>query len=445
MIIIIGFVLLVVLLVVGVPVLYCFAAVTILLATVLGYTPLGLFPTMYGKLANVVLLSIPLFIMAGGVMGKGRIGDTLVDLIETIFFRVKGCLALVTTASCAVFGSICGSGAATLSCIGSIMLPKMRERKYPMEFAAAIACCSAPIGMLIPPSSIQIVVAWAANLSVLACFLSTVIPGIILTVLLCATSYFILRKNPDIATCVAAGQVISFKDKRSYFKLLGNRTKDAIPALLMPVIILGGIYGGIMTPTEAAAVSVFYAIPVAVFVYKGIKMIEVKDVLIDTANTTGIVMVMVVMTMVMGQILTMENVPGMMLDFVTNISQGNKMVVLIMINVFLVAIGMIMDDTCATMLCTPLLMPLAISFGISPYQMAAILGVNLGMGNVTPPTAPFLYMASQMANVNSAKVIKYVLILILCAYIPTLILTSYIPEISTFLPQLILGDKIVMR
>jgi C4-dicarboxylate transporter DctM subunit len=443
MIMIVGFILLVVLLIIGVPVLYCFATVTIFLAAILGYTPLGLFPTMYGKLANVVLLSIPLFIMAGGIMEHGKIGDALINLIETILFKVKGCLALVTTVACAVFGSICGSGAATLSCIGSIMLPKMRDRKYPMEFAAAIACCSAPIGMLIPPSSIQIVVAWAANLSVLACFLSTVIPGIILTTLLCVTSYFILKKNPDIVTGVAAGQVISFADKKAYFKLLGNRTKEAGPALFMPVLILGGIYGGIMTPTEAAAVSVFYAIPVAVLIYKGIKMSEVKDVLIDTANTTGIVMVMCVMTMVMGQILTMERVPDMMLNFFTDISQGNKIVVLIMINIFLVAIGMIMDDTCATMLCTPLLMPLAISFGISPYQMAAILGVNLGMGNVTPPTAPFLYMASQMANVNSAKVIKYVLILIACAYVPTVILTSYIPELATFLPKLILGDKFI--
>lgn len=443
MIMVIGFVLLVMLLIIGIPVLYCFAAVTIFFAMFLGYTPMALFPTMYGKLSNVVLLSIPLFIMAGGVMEHGRIGDSLVNLIETILFKIKGSLALVTTVASAVFGSICGSGAATLSCIGSIMLPKMRDRKYPMEFVAAIACCSAPLGMLIPPSAIQIVVAWSANLSVLACFLSTVIPGIILTILLCITSYFILRKNPDILTGVVAGETIDFHDKKAYFKLLGNRTKNAIPALFMPVLILGGIYGGIMTPTEAAAVSVFYAIPVSVFVYKGMKITEVKEVLVDTANTTGVVMIMVAMTMIMGQILIMENLPGMMLDFVTDVSQGNKIIVLIMINVFLIAIGMIMDDTCATMLCTPLLMPLAKSFGISPYQMAAILGVNLGMGNVTPPTAPYLYLASQMANVNSAKVIKYVLILIIFAYIPTLLLISYIPTLSTFLPKLILGGKIM--
>ena len=429
MIMIVGFILLVVLLIIGVPVLYCFATVTIFLAAILGYTPLGLFPTMYGKLANVVLLSIPLFIMAGGIMEHGKIGDALINLIETILFKVKGCLALVTTVACAVFGSICGSGtSATLSCIGSIMLPKMRDRKYPMEFAAAIACCSAPIGMLIPPSSIQIVVAWAANLSVLACFLSTVISGIILTTLLCVTSYFILKKNPDIVTGVAAGQVISFADKKAYFRLLGHRTKDAVPALFMPVLILGGIYGGIMTPTEAAAVSVFYAIPVAVLIYKGIKMREVKDVLINTANTTGVVMVMCVMTMVMGQILTMERVPDMMLEFFTNVSHGNKILVLIMINVFLVAIGMI-GHTCATMLCTPLLMPLAIAL-TSPYQMAAILGVNLGMGNVTRPRLLSCIWLPKWP-INSAKVIKYVLILILCAYVPTLILTSYIPELHS--------------
>ena len=438
MIIVAGLILMVVLLIVGVPVLYCFGAAIILFSVTLGYTPLALFPTMYGKLSSVVLLSIPMFIMAGGIMEKGKIGDALVGFVEMFLGKIKGCLGIVSVVACSVFGSICGSGAATLSCIGSIMLPKMRERKYPMDVAAAIMCCSAPLGMLIPPSSAQIVVAWSGNLSVLACFLSTVVPGIILTILLSLVSWVILRKFPDIKS----GNEEVYENKKMFFKALVPRTKIAFPALLMPIIILGGIYGGIMTPTEAAAVAVFYSIPVAVLIYKGTSFRELKDVLIGTTTITGVVMVMVVLTMTMGQILIMENVPNAILDLFTSIS-SNKYVILLMINLFLVVIGMIMDDTCGIMLCTPLLLPIIYKLGISPYQFAAIIGVNLGMGNVTPPTAPFLYLSSKLAGVNSARVIKYALMLIVFAYVPTLILTTFVPEVSTFLPKLFLGDKFI--
>ena len=433
-----GLLLLIVLLILGVPVLYCFGWVIILYSMTLGYSALALIPTMYGKLGSFTLLSIPLFIMAGGIMEKGKIGDALVDLIEGLLYKIKGCLAVILPVTCAVFGSVCGSGAATLSCIGSLLLPKMRDKKYPMEMMAALAACSAPLGMLIPPSSIQIVVAWSANLSVLACFLSTVIPGIILTSLLSLTSWVMVRRNKNIQN-VDIGEAV-LKDPTFYRKMLGQRTRFALPALLMPVIILGSIYSGIMTATESAAVAVFYAIPVAVFVYKAVKLRALKDIFINTATITGTVMVMVVMTMVMGQILTMENFPTRILVFFTSLSE-DKNIILLAINLFLVVIGMIMDDTCATMLVTPLLMPLMVELGGSPYQMAAILGVNLGMGNVTPPTAPYLYMSAQMANVSTLSVTKYVLIYILFAYIPTLILTTYIPELSTFLPKLLLGSR----
>jgi tripartite ATP-independent transporter DctM subunit len=438
MIIVWGFLLLIILLIIGVPVLYCFGCVVVLYSMTLGYNALGLLPTMYGKLTSFTLLSIPLFIMAGGVMEKGKIGDALLDLIESLMYKVRGSLTVIMSITCAVFGSVCGSGAATLSCIGSLLLPKMRDKKYPMEMMAAVAACSAPLGMLIPPSAIQIVIAWSANLSGLACFLSTVIPGIILTTLLSLTSWVMVRKNKDIQSVDIEESAL--KDPQFYRKMLARRTRYALPALLMPVIILGSIYSGIMTATESAAIAVFYAIPVAILVYKAVKLRALKEIFIKTATATGTVMVMVVMTMVMGQILTMENVPTRILNFFTSLSD-NKNVILLAINVFLVVIGMIMDDTCATMLVTPMLVPLMVKLGGSPYQMAAILGVNLGMGNVTPPTAPYLYMSSQLAGVNALKVTKYVLILILFAYIPTLLLTTYVPEVSTFLPKLLLGSR----
>ncbi len=434
MLMVLCFFLLVALLILGVPVMYCFATVIILLSAVNGYTPLGLFPTMYGKLSSVVLLAIPLFIMAGGVMGKGRIGDALVDLIQLFLGRIRGSLAIVSVVACGVFGSICGSGAATLSCIGSIMLPKMREKGYPMDKAAAVICCSAPLGLLIPPSAGQILVAWCGNLSVLACFLSTVVPGLILMVLLSVTSYFMLRREKNIQAADSGLR------GREFAAALGRRTGHATPALLMPFIILGGIYGGIMTPTEAAGVAVFYAIPVAVLIYRGCRFRELKDVFLGTATTTGVVMVMVALIMVLSQILVMENVPTAVLNLFTSVSD-NKYVVLLMVNLFLVFIGMIMDDTCGLMLCTPLLLPLFYELGLSPYQFAAIIGVNLGMGNITPPTAPFLYLSSQLAGVNSARTIRHSVTLIIFAYVPTLILTTYVPVISTFLPTLFLESR----
>lgn len=430
----IAFIILIVLLIIGVPVMYCFGASLLYAAFTLGYTATGMFPTIYGKLSSVVLLSIPLFIMAGKIMEHGKIGDALIGFIELFVGKVKGSLAIITAVASAVFGSICGSGMATLSCIGSLMMPRMKEKRYPMEVAAAVACCSAPLGMLIPPSSLCIVVAWGANLSVTACFLSTLIPGIILTILISLNAYFMLRnkdidKGSGLDEGVRLGQVV------------GKRTWHAMPALLMPFIILGGIYGGIMTATEAAAVAAIYAIPVAVFIYKGISVRGLKDVLLDGGRTTGIIMVMCVMTMALGQILTMEKLPTKLLEALTAVSD-NKYVILLMINIFLVLIGMIMDDTCATMLCSPLLIPIGIALGVDPYQMCAILVVNIGMGNVTPPTAPFLYMASGMAGVNAAKAMKPTLLIILLGYIPVLILVTMIPELSTWLPSLILGSKI---
>ena len=435
----IGFIALVVLLVLGVPVLYCFGAVIIFFAMEFGYSAMTLFPTMYGKLASVTLMCIPMFIMAGAIMEKGKIGDALVNFIELFLQKIKGSLSIVMTVACAVFGSICGSGGAPLTCIGSIILPKMRDRKYPMDMMAALCACSAPLGMLIPPSAIQIVVAWSCNLSVLACFLSTVIPGIILTTLLSLTSWVMLKKNPNIITKNV--ELSAAEANMTFGQRFTKRTYSAIPALMMPVIILGGIYGGIVTPTEAAAVAVIYCIPVAIFCYKGIRTPrELGGVIRNSATSTGVIMVMCVMSMVLGQIFTMENLPNTILELLTGIS-SNKNVILLMINLFLVFIGMIMDDTCATMLVAPLLIPIAVELGVSPYQMSAIIGVNLGMGNCTPPTAPFLYMSSKLAGANVAKVTKYILIYIACAYVPTLIVTTYIPDLATFLPKLILGSK----
>ncbi len=429
----IAFIILVVTIVLGVPVVYAFGATTIWLVMTLGFDASFVFTTVYSKMNGTVLLAIPLFVILGAIMEKGGVGSALVEFIENFTGRIRGALCAVASVCCAVFGAICGSGAATLSCIGSILAPKMRERKYPMGVAAAVLACAAPIGMLIPPSSIQILYAWAGNLSVLTCFLATVIPGVILTILIAVCGIVMCRKSTDI--------VLTEKVSRDVWaKHTFKNTKSAIPALLMPIIVLGGIYGGYMTATEAAGVAIVYAIPVSLLIYHGIKIKDLGNTFRQSAVTTGTIMVMLGIIMVVSRILVMNNVPTMILDALLKISGNNKYIVLLMINIFMVIIGMLMDDVSGTLLVAPILIPIGNSLGVSPYQMAAILGVNLGMGNVTPPTAPFLYLGGSICKVETKDMIKPMLLIILFAYVPTLILTTYIPELSLWLPRLIMGE-----
>ena len=431
---IIAFIILVATIVIGVPVVYSFGLTSIWLVYSLGFDASFVYTTMYSKMNGVVLLAIPLFIILGGVMEKGGVGSALVEMVEAFIGRLKGALCFVASVACAVFGAICGSGAATLSCIGSILAPKMRDRKYPMGIAAAILACSAPIGMLIPPSSIQILIAWAGNLSVLRCFLATIIPGIILTILIGIVGVVLCKKYPDIV-------VTEKLPLNQWGGRAGKKTMRAIPALVMPLIVLGGIYGGVMTPTEAAGVAIVYAIPVSIYIYKGIKWRDLGKTFRESAVTTGVIMVMLGTIMVVSRILVMNNVPSLILDGLLAVTNNNKYLVLLMINIFLVIIGMLMDDVSGTLLTAPILLPIGIALGISPYQMAAIMGVNLGMGNVTPPTAPFLYLGARICKVDTKEMIKPMLLIILLAYLPTLLLTTYIPDMSLFLPNLLMGAE----
>lgn len=424
--------LLIVLLISGVPVPFSFGGAIIFLVVVYGFPPAGLLQTAYAKLGSVTLLAIPMFILAGGVMEKGNIGKALVDWVNIFVGRVKGGLAVVTVVASAVFGSICGSGAATLSCIGSIMAPRMREKKYPLGVAAAVACCAGTLGLLIPPSAMQILVAWTLNLSVLACFLSTVVPGIILTVLLSIGAVILLRHDKGVITEAKLAP-------SAWSRVLIKKTGTAIPALLMPVIILGGIYSGIMTATESAGVAVIYAIPVAIYLYRGMRWRDLGKSLVETCTTTGVIMVMIGFVMMLSRILTQMNVPQSLVNAMLSISE-NKIILLLMLNIFLVLLGMIMDDTSATLLAAPMLYPLICELGIPPYQFAAILGVNIGMGNITPPSAPFLYLSSRIYGVDVGQVMKPVLFLLFFAYIPTLLLVTYVPDVSLWLPRVLLGD-----
>ncbi|MGD9772037.1 MAG: TRAP transporter large permease, partial [Parabacteroides sp.] len=246
----------------GLPVPFCFMLTTAFLIFVLGYDPSFLIPYSYNQMSSMVLLCIPMFILVGGLMDKSGIGESLIDFVDIFVGKIKGSTGAVAVIACAVFGSISGSCAATLSCIGSIMYPRLKAHKYPDGYASALVACAAPLGLLIPPSSQMILFAWVGQQSVLACFLATLAPGLLLTFLLCVINFVIIRKDPNV---LSGSEAFTGKPLK-----LSTRAFSAMPSLFMPVIVLGGIYGGFMTPTEASAIAVLYSIPVGFFIYKGL-------------------------------------------------------------------------------------------------------------------------------------------------------------------------------
>ncbi|MDO4173471.1 MAG: TRAP transporter large permease [Eubacteriales bacterium] len=426
MFVILGILGLVVMIVIGVSIPFAFGAVLMYYFWLLGGSSATTTAVGYSQLNSIVLLAIPMFCIAGGVIEKGRIGDGLVGVINIFLGHIKGGLGVAATVACAIFGAITGSCAACLSCIGSIMYPKLRKIGYDEGFATALLVNAAPLGLLIPPSADQILYAWSAGVSVLACFMSTVVPGLILVVLLSIINFVYARRRPDIQT----EEKIAILSPEG-----GKRFKTGVPALLFPVIILGGIYSGIMTPTEAAAISIVYAIPVGIYLYKGMKWKDLKSIFIETGTTTGTIMIMLFVIMIVSRYFVMAHVPTMMSDFLLGISQ-NKYVILLMCNIFMIIIGMLMDDVSGMLLCTPLLLPLMTEIGISPIHFAAIIGVNLGMGNITPPTAPLLYIGCRLTRAPLNKVLKPTVVMLVFAWLPTLLITTYIPQVALFLPNL---------
>ena len=417
------------LLVAGVSVPMAFGAVLIVIALFGGHDVSGFLPAGHWKMNSVVLLAIPLFILAGGVMERGRVAAPLVSLAELFVGRIRGGLTATAVVASAIFGSISGSAAATLTCIGSTMMPHLRRSGYPEGTAAAVIVSACPLGLLIPPSSIQILYAWITQQSVLKCFLATVVPGLILVVLLCLVNFALLRR---------ADRVGGGARPDHYLREFRTRSTTALPGLLLPVIVLGGIYGGVMTPTEAAGVAVIYAILLGFLVYRGLDRRSFLACLRQSGTTIGVVMIMVFMVLIVSRFLIFEDIPGLARDLVYSVSD-NPVVILLMVNLVMVLIGMLMDDISGLLLSAPLLLPIATSVGMDPVHFAAVLGVNLGMANITPPTAPLLYLGARVTETPVNTMIRPTLVLIAFAWLPTLLLTTFVPEIALWLPERLLG------
>lgn len=414
----------------GVSVYVAFGAVLMFLAVMGGHDVTGYLPSGSTKLRSLILLAIPLFMIAGTVMERGKIAAPLVGLAELFVGHLKGGLSAATVLACGVFGSISGAANATLTCIGSIMMPHLRKANYPSGQSAALIVCASPLGLLIPPSANHILYGWVAQQSVLKCFLSTVLPALILITLLIIVNQFMLRKHDDI---------ILLERPKEFRMVFRQKATLAFPALLMPLIILGGIYGGIMTPTEAAGVAVVYAIPVAIYIYRGLTWRTLVEAMTDAGVIIGVVMIMIFMVLIVSKFLIFEDIPNIAKDLVYSVSD-NPIVILLMVNLVMILIGMLMDDISGLLLSTPILLPIVTGVGMDPIHFAAVLGVNLGMANITPPTAPLLYLGSKITKTPVSSMLLPTLTFIGFAWLPTLALTTFVPELALWLPELLLGS-----
>lgn len=418
---------LVVLLSFGVPLPYCFGGALMVMCSFGGGTMKGTMVWGFTQLANPVLLCIPLFVFAGTIMSESGIAASLLRFVNIFVGRIRGGLGVVASVSCAIIGAISGSGLTGVAATGPLLIPEMASKGYPRGYATALVANSSILGLLIPPSVTMIIYGWVTDTSILACFLATLGPGLLITALFCVVNLVMARKFPLVLDAPMTVKE-TIKDGVKH-------TSRAIPALIMPVIILGGIYGGIMTPTEAAAVAVIYAIPVGFLIYKGLTMKTFLLAAKSSGTAVGAIMVMIIFSLMLSQIFVMEDVPQALVEGIFTITT-NKVLLLILINFLLFFVGMIVNDVTAIILIAPLLLPLMEAIGVSPVQFAAIMGVNTAMGGVTPPYASILYLGMRIGKVEFSEVIKPAMILILFGYVPVVFLTSLWPSLSLFFPGL---------
>ncbi|RVU30895.1 MULTISPECIES: TRAP transporter large permease [Neptunomonas] len=421
----------VVLILMEIPVAFAFGIGAVLFAYTTGNNISFLIPHGFKTASGFALLALPLFIFAGLLMAEGGISERLLNFVNAIVGRVKGGLGAVTVLTCALFGAISGSSSAAIAAVGQIMIPRMIREGYPEGHATALVACSSVLALLIPPSIPMIVFSITGGLSVGAAFLSTIIPGILLTVLYCALNIWFVRDNPNIKLepALPLGQSVKNIAKTGY---------SASFALLMPVIILGAIYSGIATPTEAAAIAVIYAIPVGLFIYKGMSLRSLGSVTVRAVTMTGSIMAVLFFLFIMSRAMILEQVPKELAEALLSFSD-NKYVLLFMINILLLLIGMIVDDISGSVLAAIIFLPIITQLGIDPIHFAAVVGVNLGLGNVSPPCAPMLYMAGGVSKLSLDRYIGPTLKFLCLGHLPMVFLVTFVPDLSLFLPRLLMG------
>lgn len=427
----VSLIMLIVLLIIGLPIPLVMFGTTLFLVIFGGYSIDMLFPNAYTRLNSMTMVAFPLFIIAGGFIERGGIGEHLVNFVNLLLGRVKGGLAMMMSVCCGIFGAISGSSFAAETVIGELMIPRMNKAGYDNAVSSSLLASTCMLGSFIPPSGMMLVFCWLTNQPLLACFLATMIPGIVMMVAFCVWSYFKFKKDPNIIIepAVAKGERLSHAAKVTW---------KSLPALFFPIFVLGAIYGGICTPSEAAAVSVFYAAFVGLFVYKKINFKDCVQIFVKTCCTAGVCGFMVFCVSMVSRIFMVENLNGAV-EALLNAMGGNRYVILLCVNILLILFGMFLDDSSAMYICAPILTPVLANFGIDPVHFAAIMIVNLGLGCITPPCESVLFMGARVGKSSLTKMLPSTYSLILFVWLPMLAILTLFPNVALWLPRVMLG------
>lgn len=384
--------------------------------------PSNVIRTMVTAMDSFPLLAVPLFILAGEIMTRGGLARRLFLLADVLVGRYTGGLAMATVLACMFFGAISGSAPATVAAIGSMSIPILVSRGYEKTFSTALVVCAGTLGVIIPPSIPLIIYGAAANVSVGKLFIGGIIPGIIVGVCLMAYAYVYGRRNRHNIKTVS----------HQVSKLATLR--QTIWALLTPVIVLGGIYSGVFTPTEAAAVAVAYGLFVATVVYREISLADLPAVVSAAATTVAPILIIAAAGAAFGRVLTLLQAADLIGNYVSSAVTG-PIALLLIINVMLLIVGMFMEKLASIIVLTPILLPIVTPFGIDPVHFGLIMVVNLAIGFITPPVGVNLYIGSQISGIPVMGVARFIaepLIYLIFA----LALISYVPGLTTWLPGL---------
>ena len=387
--------------------------------------PLSMVPSnMYSSTSKFVLLAIPFFIFGGNIMAEGGISERLINFCRSLVGHKRSGMALVCVIVSCFFAAISGSGPATVAALGMIIIPAMVQAGYDKASGTALMSTAGAIGIIIPPSITFVIYGSITGTSVGALFASGIVPGILMGVLLVVAMMWVSRKR-ELQLLPKA----TWKERWESFK-------DAFWGLMMPVIILGGIYGGIFTPTEAASVSAIYGLFVGLFIYKTITFKDVPRILADSVSQTAVVMFIVGTASLFAWILTVTSLAAQASNVLISVSSGNKYIFLLIVNIILLIAGCFIDANSACYILVPILVPVATALGINPIHLGCIMIVNMAIGMVTPPVGVNLYVGCGIAKI-SLKEISIAVLPFIVASIAALLLTTYVPIISMFLPNLL--------
>jgi C4-dicarboxylate transporter DctM subunit len=409
---------------IGIPIIFVLGLVSLAYILITGnYNMLIILPhRMFKGLDMFVLLAIPLFTLAGNLMNAGGISERLIALVKSLVGHIYGGLAQVNIGASMLFSGISGSAVADTSAIGSILIPSMIEDKYDPSFSAAITSVSSTVGPIIPPSIPFVIYAAMGSVSVAALFLAGFVPGLLLGFSLMIASYFYARRKK----IPKSGKFVLNDFLRNLYR--------SIPALLFPFIILYGILGGVFTPTEAAAVAVIYAIGIGFFVHRQLTIKKLINITIDTGIMLGALAPIVSTAAIFSWILGAENASTVIINILYSITH-NKYLILLIINIFLLLVGTVLEPASAIILFTPIFLPVAVELGVSPVHFGTILVLNLIIGLSTPPVGVCLFIACRIANVTLEQISKAALPFLIVAIIVLLIIT-FAPDLVMYLPNL---------